>query len=138
MDTKIKQRRSICNGEKIDINNEILYKETLKYYQQRCKQIHGDNPQEWEEQRYLNKLEKQRFAVAKMQRLQRKRSSKKEQSLYEWITAENTYKTKYKNNKQSNKEFNEYEWLNNFPAQPNSASSGGGYMGKDLSRRTDG
>ena len=30
-------------GEKIDINDEILYKDTLKYYQQRCKQIHGDH-----------------------------------------------------------------------------------------------
>ena len=26
-------------GEKIDINNETLYRETLKYYQQRCQQI---------------------------------------------------------------------------------------------------
>ena len=83
-------------GEKIDINDEILYKETLKYYQQRCKQIHGDNPEEWEEQKYINRLEKQRFAVAKMQRLKRKRSSTRGQSLYEWITAENTYKNKYK------------------------------------------
>jgi hypothetical protein len=117
-------------GEKIDINNEILYKETLKYYQQRCRQIHGDNPEEWEEQKYINRLEKQRFAVAKMQRSQYKRSSKKEQSLYEWITAENTYKNKYKNNKQTSKEFNEYEWLNSFPAQLNSASGGGGIWGR--------
>ena len=40
-------------GEKIDINDEILYKETLKYYQQRCQQIHGDNPEEWEEAKYI-------------------------------------------------------------------------------------
>ena len=73
-----------------------------------------------------------------MRRLQRNRSSKKEQNLYNWITAENTYKTKYKNNKQANKEFNEYEWLNSFPAQLDSASGGEGYTGKDLSKRTDG
>ena len=85
-------------GEKININDEILYRETLKYYQQRCQQIHGDNPKEWEEQRYLNRLEKQRFAVSKMQRLQHKRSSNKEQDLYKWITAKNTYENKYKNN----------------------------------------
>ena len=119
-------------GEKIDINDEVLYKETLKYYQQRCQQIHGDNPEEWEEQRYLNRLEKQRLAVSKMQRLQRNRSSKKEQNLYDWITAENTYKTKYKNNKQANKEFNEYEWLNSFPAQLHSASGGGVYREEPL------
>ena len=45
-------------GEKIDINDEVLYKETLKYYQQRCQRIHGDNPKEWEEAKYLNRLEK--------------------------------------------------------------------------------
>ena len=125
-------------GEKIDINDEILYKETLKYYQQRCRQIHGDNPEEWEEQKYINRLEKQRFAVAKMRRSQYMRPSKKEQSLYEWITAENTYKTKYKNDKQASKKFNEYEWLNSFPAQLNSASSGGGIWGRTSpERQTD-
>lgn len=112
-------------GEKIDTNDEMLYKKTLEYYQQRCRQIHGDNPQEWEEQRYLNRLEKQRFAVAKMKRLQHKQSSKKNQNLYEWITAENTYNNKYKKkNKQTNEEFNEYEWLNSFPIQPDNASGG--------------
>ena len=118
-------------GEKKDINDEILYKETLKYYQQRCQQIHGDNPKEWEEAKYLNRLEKQRLAVSKMRRLQRNRSSKKEQDLYNWITAENTYNNKYKKkNKQANKEFNEYEWLNSFPAQLDSASGGGGIQGR--------
>ena len=114
-------------GEKININDEMLYKKTLEYYQQRCRQIHGDNPQEWEEQRYLNRLEKQRFAVAKMKRLQHKQSSKKKQNLYEWITAENTHRIKYKNDKQSNKKFNEYEWLNAFPTQLNNASGKGVY-----------
>ena len=96
-------------GEKIDINDEILYKETLKYYQQRCKQIHGDNPEEWEEQKYLNRLEKQRFARSKMQRLQRKRHSSKEPSLYEWITAKNTYENKYNKPKgEPRKEFDKY------------------------------
>ena len=66
-------------GEKIDINDEILYKETLKYYQQRCQQIHGDNPEEWEEAKYINRLEKQRLAVSKMQRSKHKQSSKKDQ-----------------------------------------------------------
>ena len=65
-----------------------------------------------------------------MRRLQRKRSSSKEQSLYEWITAENTYKSKYKNKKQTNEKFNEYEWLNSFPAQLDSASGGGGIQGR--------
>ena len=61
-----------------------------------------------------------------MQRLQRNRSSKKEQDLYNWITAENTYNNKYKKkNKQTNEEFNEFEWLNSFPAQLYSASGGG-------------
>jgi hypothetical protein len=124
-------------GEKIDINDETLYKETLKYYQQRCQQIHGDNPKEWEEAKYLNRLEKQRLAVSKRQRLQRNRSSKKEQNLYNWITAENTYNSKYKKKQTIEKEFNEYEWLNSFPAQPYSASGGRGYTGKELSRRTD-
>ena len=99
-------------GEKIDINDEILYKETLKYYQQRCRQIHGDNPEDWEEQKYLNRLEKQRFAVSKMQRLQGKRSSSREQKLYEWITAKNTYENKYnKLKKEPRKEFDEDKWL---------------------------
>ena len=126
-------------GEKIDINDEVLYKETLKYYQQRCQRIHGDNPKEWEEAKYLNRLEKQRLAVSKMRRLQRNRSSKKEQDLYNWITAENTYNNKYKKkNKQTNKEFNEYEWLNSFPAQLDSASGGGGIWGRtSLGRQTE-
>ena len=105
-------------GEKIDINDEILYKETLKYYQQRCQQIHGDNPEEWEEQRYLNRLEKQRFAVAKMRRLQRNRSSKKEQDLYTWIKAKNTYEKEYKESKiEPIKEFDEAEWWSRFTTE---------------------
>jgi hypothetical protein len=106
-------------GEKININDEILYKETLKYYQQRCQQIHGDNPKEWEEAKYLNRLEKQRLAVSKMQRLQRNRSSKKEQNLYNWITAKNTYEKKYKKPKEEpRKEFDEVEWLSRFTTGP--------------------
>ena len=84
-------------GVKFNINNKEEYEKTLEYYQDHCQRIHGDNPQEWEAQKYINKLEKQRLAVSKMRRLKHKRSSKKEQSLYEWITAENTYKNKYKN-----------------------------------------
>lgn len=106
-------------GEKIDINDEKLYKETLKYYQQRCRQIHGDNPEEWEEAKYINRLEKQRLAVSKMQRLQRNRSSKKEQDLNAWITAKNTYEKKYKESKiEPIKEFDEAEWWSRFTAEP--------------------
>ena len=47
---KVNKGEVYVMGEKVDINDEILYKETLKYYQQRCRQIHGDNPEEWEEQ----------------------------------------------------------------------------------------
>ena len=67
-------------GVKIDINDEILYRDTLKYYQERCKRIHGDNPEEWEETKYINRLEKQRLAVSKMQRSKHKQSSKKDLS----------------------------------------------------------
>lgn len=106
-------------GVKIDINDEILYRDTLKYYQERCKRIHGDNPEEWEEQKYINRLEKQRLAVSKMQRLQRNRSSKKEQDLYAWITAKNTYENKYNKLKEEpRKEFDEYEWLSRFTTTP--------------------
>ena len=63
---------------------------------------HGDNPEEWEEAKYLNRLEKQRLAVSKMRRLQRNRSSKKEQDLYNWITAKNTYEKKYIQKKNEN------------------------------------
>ena len=106
-------------GVKIDINDEILYRDTLKYYQERCKRIHGDNPKEWEEQKYINRLEKQRLAVSKMQRLQRNRSSKKEQDLYAWITAKNTYENKYNKLKEEpRKEFDEDEWLSRFTTTP--------------------
>lgn len=128
-------------GEKININDEMLYKETLKYYQQRCQQIHGDNPKEWEEAKYLNRLEKQRLAVSKMQRLQRNRSSKKEQDLYNWITAKNTYKNKYKKLKEEPiKEFDESEWLSRFTAGPHNtlAEWNGGIQGRtSLGGQTD-
>lgn len=106
-------------GVKIDINDEILYKDTLKYYQERCKRIHGDNPEEWEEAKYINRLEKQRLAVSKMQRSKHKQSSKKEQDLYAWITAKNTYEKKYKESKiEPIKEFDEAEWLSRFTTTP--------------------
>ena len=68
-------------GQKVHRNDEKYYLKLLEEGR-RKEQIHGDNPEEWEEQKYLNKLEKQRLAVSKMQRLQRNRSSKKEQDLY--------------------------------------------------------
>ena len=122
-------------GEKININDELLYKETLKYYQQRCQQIHGDNPEEWEEQRYLNRLEKQRFAVAKLKRLQHKWDSNKDQNLYKWITAKDTYGKKYKKTNKQVKDSNEYKRLNNFPAQLSSASGGRDIWGKTFPER---
>lgn len=106
-------------GVKLDINNQEEYKKTLEYYQKHCQRIHGDNPEEWEEQKYINRLEKQRLAVSKMQRLQRKRSSKKEQDLYAWITAKNTYENKYNKLKEEpRKEFDEDEWLSRFTTTP--------------------
>ena len=103
-------------GVKLDINDQEEYKKTLEYYQEHCQRIHGDNPQEWEIQKYINRLEKQRLAVMKMKRC-KKCSSKKDQSLSSWINAENTYNKKYKQKSNAKTEkYNEYEYLTKWPS----------------------
>ena len=51
-------------GEKCDIESPE-YLQLIKYYQQKCMQIHGDNPSNWELQKYVNKLRKMRSARLK-------------------------------------------------------------------------
>ena len=54
-----------------------------------------------------------------MQRLKSKWSSSKDQKLYKWITAKNTYENKYNKPKEEpRKEFDEVEWLSRFTAGP--------------------
>lgn len=51
----------IC-GEKVKIDDQKSYKEILEYHQKEKQRLHGDNPQEWEVAKYLNRLKKQRQA----------------------------------------------------------------------------
>lgn len=119
-------------GVKLNIDDKEGYEKTLEYYQEHCQRIHGDNPQEWEAQKYINKLEKQRLAVMKMKR-HNTHSSKKEKTLTDWIKAKDAYNKKYK--KEIKEElitkFNEAEWLSRFTAGPHNtlAEWNGGYTG---------
>lgn len=57
---KIKKGIVWINGRKCNIRDHKTYMAILKEEQQRCRQLHGDNPIEWEVEKYERRLARQR------------------------------------------------------------------------------
>ena len=47
-------------GQKVNIADEEKYFKLLKQAQKDCQRLHGDDPIQWEEDKYERKLQKQR------------------------------------------------------------------------------
>lgn len=50
-------------GEKLKIDDIETYQKTLEYYRRRAKKLYEDDEQEWEKEKYLRRLKKQRTAA---------------------------------------------------------------------------
>lgn len=55
-------------GEKVNVNNTEEYFNVLKFYQDRAKELFGDNPEEWEEMKLKKQRQKLRKYLAKNMR----------------------------------------------------------------------
>lgn len=45
-------------GERVSTENETTYMNLLRFYQEKGKRIHGDNPEKWDKEKHLKRLKK--------------------------------------------------------------------------------
>ena len=86
---KVKQR--IYIKEYIDLETgESRYMGVLISERERCERLYHDNPKEWEDRKYLNRLKKQRqWTESKATMVAEKERRKEENSTYQSITETN-------------------------------------------------